>query len=400
MNRLIQHEKTTILLFITFMLGCLALSPHLQAVNPPPDGCYPNFTTAEGCKALQSLMSGVGNTGLGWYALFSDTTGNYNTGVGAAALALNNADSNTAVGTAALLLNTSGANNTANGAFALLNNMTGSANSAFGFGALQATTGVENTGTGSTALFNNTIGDHNTANGSAALYSNITGDDNTAIGFNTMFSNTTGINNTAVGRFALGNNIGGNNNIALGDNAGTGVTGSSGVICIGSPGANVTNSCFIDHIRGATTFHNDALPVMIDSAGQLGTLSSSRRFKHDIKAMSDASDAILALRPVTFHYNSDKTNRPEFGLVAEEVAHVNPDLVVRDLDGKPYTVRYDAVNAMLLNEFLKEHHQVQDLKAMVAEQHKQIERLTAGLQQVKAQVEASRLTPQTIASNQ
>jgi trimeric autotransporter adhesin len=140
--------------------------------------------------------------------------------------------------------------------------------------------------------------------------------------------------------------------------------------------------------------------VLIDSAGQLGTISSSKRFKEDIKPMDVASESVLALKPVTFHYKTDTTGTPQFGLIAEEVAKVNPDLVVRDKEGKPYTVRYDQVNAMLLNEFLKEHHQVQDLKAIVAEQQEQIKALTAGLQKVSAQLEVNKPSPQTVLNNQ
>jgi hypothetical protein len=141
-----------------------------------------------------------------------------------------------------------------------------------------------------------------------------------------------------------------------------------------------------------TTANNDAIPVVIDSAGQLGTSSSSARFKKEIKPMDQASEAILGLKPVTFHYKSDKTDTPQFGLIAEEVAQVNPDLVVRDADGEIYTVRYEAVNAMLLNEFLKEHRKVEQLE-------KQIEALTAGLQKVSAQLELNKAAPQTVLNN-
>jgi hypothetical protein len=157
---------------------------------------------------------------------------------------------------------------------------------------------------------------------------------------------------------------------------------------------------FIAGIRGIGTGFADAVPVLIDSAGQLGTISSSKRFKEDIKPMDVASESVLALKPVTFHYKTDTTGTPQFGLIAEEVAKVNPDLVVRDKEGKPYTVRYDQVNAMLLNEFLKEHHQVQDLKAIVAEQQEQIKALTAGLQKVSAQLEVNKPSPQTVLNNQ
>ena len=172
----------------------------------------------------------------------------------------------------------------------------------------------------------------------------------------------------------------------------------------------MSNRCYIGNIRSTTTGNNNAIPVLIDSAGQLGTISSSRRFKKEIKPMKTASEAILSLKPVTFHYKSDETNRSEFGLIAEEVAEINPDLVVRDDNGEIYTVRYEAVNAMLLNEFLKEHQaflkqqrkiEVQDeniaqLKSTVAKQEaitaqeqKQIEALTAALQKVSAQLAAA-----------
>ena len=140
------------------------------------------------------------------------------------------------------------------------------------------------------------------------------------------------------------------------------------MIAIGTTAANVNNSCFIGNVRGVTTANNNAVPVLIDSAGQLGTTSSSRRFKREIKPMDKTSEALFALKPVTFHYKTDATNTPQFGLIAEEVAEADPDLVVRDRDGEIYTVRYEAVNAMLLNEFLKEHKTMEDLRATAATQ--------------------------------
>ena len=169
----------------------------------------------------------------------------------------------------------------------------------------------------------------------------------------------------------------------MGDASGISVATASNVIAIGNAGADVSNSCFIGRIRGVTTAHADAVPVLIDSAGQLGTMSSSRRFKKEIKPMGKGSEAIHALKPVTFHYKSDTTGTPQFGLIAEEVAEVNPDLVVRDDNGEIYTVRYEVVNAMLLNEFLKEHRKVEKLEATVAD-------LAAELQQVKVQVQTNR----------
>jgi endosialidase-like protein len=197
---------------------------------------------------------------------------------------------------------------------------------------------------------------------------------------------------------ALAQNISGSNNTALGILAGNNVTTANNVICIGSgvAGADVDNTCFIGNVRDVQTQNANAIAVLVDSAGQLGTASSSRRFKKEIKPMESASETILALKPVTFHYKSDKTSTPQFGLIAEDVAEVNPDLVVRDKDGEVYTVRYDAVNAMLLNEFLKEHQTVQELKTTVAQQKKQIEVLTAGLQKVSAQLKLNRPAPQRV----
>jgi hypothetical protein len=236
------------------------------------------------------------------------------------------------------------------------------------------------------------------------MQNNTTGSDNTAIGLEALLNNTTGNNNTAVGTSALESSTG-SLNIALGVDAGFSVTAASNVICIGSSGADVSDSCFIGNIRGVTTAHANAIPVLIDSAGQLGTMNSSRRFKKEIKPMEKASESILALTPVTFHYKNQDTkkaeNTPQFGLIAEDVAEVNPDLVVRDADGKPFTVRYDAVNAMLLNEFLKAHKKVEEQQtnitqlnskmanraAIIAQQQKGMEALTAQLKEQAAQIQ-------------
>jgi endosialidase-like protein len=187
----------------------------------------------------------------------------------------------------------------------------------------------------------------------------------------------------------------------LGDSAGQNVTTAGNVICIGAnvAGANVSNSCYIGSIFGQTSSAGTA--VFINSDGKLGTATSSRRFKQEIQPMEGTSEVIFALKPVTFRYKKgiDPQGIPQFGLVAEDVEAVNPDLVVRDKNGETYTVRYDAVNAMLLNEFLKEHHQVQDLKAIVAEQQRRIDALTAGLEKVSAQVQLSKPEPQVVLKN-
>ena len=383
--------------FILLLNACFVLSPMAQAVLPPPDGGYPGFNTAEGQNALFSLTTGSANTAVGWNSLESNTDGSFNTGVGAGTLLFNvgNQDTgeglaNTGVGTAALLFNTGGFNNTAVGAAALSSN----------------TTAYGNTANGAFALFSNTAGVVNTASGFSALFSNTTGSNNTAYGEEAL-ENSNNNHNTAVGSSALRSNTTGSVNTALGSFAGINVTTADHVICIGTLGANVSNSCFIGSIREVTTANNDAIPVVIDRDGQLGTTSSSRRFKKEIQPMDKASESLLALKPVTFHYKSDNTSTPQFGLIAEEVADINPDLVVRDEKGEIYTVRYDAVNAMLLNEFLKEHKRVQSLETTVAQQRKGMEVLTAQLkeqaaqiQKVSAQIEMSKFAPQVVLNNQ
>jgi Chaperone of endosialidase len=363
MNPSIRVKKAALLFVVP--LVCFGLLPKAQAVNPPPDGGYPGGNTAEGQNALLNLTSGGFNTAVGFFSLRSDTEGKFNTGVGAGTLFVNTADQNTAVGAGALL-NTSGGQNTATGAF---------------------------------ALFNNTIGLQNTANGIFALFNNTTGSDNTASGLNALASNTTGEGNTAVGDVALVSNTTGNFNTALGLLAGSNVITANNVICIGAAGFDVSDSCFIGNIRGASV-SPDAIPVFVDSSDKLGTMTSSKRFKKHIKPMDKDSEAILTLKPVTFQYKGDKAGRPQFGLIAEEVAEVNPGLIVRDKEGKPYTVRYEAVNAMLLNEFLKEHRKneeqeatiaqlKQDFQSRLADQQKQVEALTTGLQKVSAQLAAA-----------
>src|SRR6266478_1938637 len=279
---------------------------------------------------------------------------------------------NTVLGDDALLNNT-GANNTATGSGALSANTIGFANTATGMDALlNNTEGNSNTATGVQALQSNTTGAANTATGFFALIRNKSGNSNTAVGVNALFGNNRGQHNTAIGFDALHNNQTGSFNIALGSNAGSKLSSGDGNIDIGNEGrpdeastirlgttGNQT-ATFIAGISGATVA--GGVGVIIDTNGQLGTVVSSARFKEEIKPMESASEAILALNPVTFRYKHelDPAGITQFGLVAEEVEKVNPDLVARDEKGKPYTVRYEAVNAMLLNEFLKEHREVQE----------------------------------------
>jgi uncharacterized coiled-coil protein SlyX len=349
---------------INILIGivCIGLLPRAQAVVPAPDGGYPGGNTAEGQNALFSLTTGGFNTAVGYLSLRSDTTGQLNTAIGAGTLLANTGDNNTATGTAALL--------------------------------------------------SNNIGGFNTADGTFALFSNTSGVGNTAVGYHALAANTTGSANTAIGDEALRNKISGEENIALGLNVGNSVFTANHVICIGANfgGADVSNSTWIANIYGVTTLSGTTAPVVVSDGGQLGTMASSERFKKDIATMDRASEIILSLRPVTFHYKSDARETPQFGLIAEEVAKVNPALVLPDKEGKPYTVRYDAVNAMLLNEFLKEHRKMEEQQATIAElkstvaqqqesfaeQRAQIQALASGLQKVSAQIEVSKPTPTVV----
>jgi trimeric autotransporter adhesin len=385
------------LFLIPVALAWFALSPTTQAqLSPAPDGGYPSDNTAEGTDALFNLTTGSDNTAIGFQALFSNTTGDSNTATGSIALMSNTTGvRNTANGFATLNSNTTGERNTATGRAALTFNTTGNNNTADGHDALFSnTTAIRNTATGSFALFSNTTGPNNTAIGYFALFSNTTGNSNTANGYDALVNNTTGVGNIALGNFAGSNLTTGDNNIDVGN---LGVPAEANTIRIGAEGTQ-TNA----YLAGIyQTNIVNGLVVKVDSDGHLGTVGSSERFKDAIKPMDKTSEAILALKPVTFHYKKelDPEGTPQFGLIAEQVEKVNPDLVVRDADGKIYTVRYEAVNAMLLNEFLKEHRTVQGLKGTVAQQQKQIEALTATVQKVSSQLEAVRPAPR-LADNQ
>ncbi len=440
-------------LFIALALAWFALLPAARAVSPPPDGAYPNGNTAEGDDALLSLTTGKDNTAIGEDALKNNITGSGNTATGANALkSSTDRDNITAYGLNALSSNTSGNSNTAIGANALQQNTSASDNTAVGIFALTSNRrGDENTAVGAFALSNNRRGIGNTAIGNNALSFN-NSSSNTAIGDEALASNS-GTGNTAVGTFALQANGGGNfntaiglealgglekgsNNIALGRDAGNSLQNGSNTIYIGNGGVGGSNTIaigtvgthkntFIAGISGVTVA--GGVGVIIDSNGHLGTVTSSERFKDEIKPMDKASDAILALQPVTFHYKHelDPAGIPQFGLVAEQVEKVNPDLVARDEQGKVYSVRYEAVNAMLLNEFLKEHQkgqeqdatitqlkstvtqQQKDFLSAMAQQEKEIKALTASLKEQASQIqrvsealEVSKAAPQLVANNQ
>jgi hypothetical protein len=378
MNRPIQLKKQTSLIVIA-----LLLAPKAFGVVPAPDGGYPGGNTAEGQNALFSLTTGGFNTAVGYLSLRSVTTGSFNTAVGVGTLLANTADGNTATGAAALLNNTGGRYNTANGALALFSN-TGGATEA-------------NTATGYGALYDNTTGGHNTANGAGALGNNTTGDLNTAIGGSALLNNTTGSYNTALGYFAGLGILMGDNNVYI---AATAANVESNTIRIGNSDAI---GCYIGGIFGATVFNSAA--VSVDPNGKLGTITSSIRFKDNIKPTEQASEALFALKPVTFRYKKEiePTGKSHFGLVAEDVEKVNPDLIVRDEEGKPYSVRYDQINATLLNEFLKEHRRVQQQEATIeqlrsnaAKQEATTSELKKGMDLLRAELKEQAAQIQTV----
>ena len=355
--------KTSIPQFVILVLiVCFGALPNTFAVDPRPDGGYDRGNTAEGDDALFSLTSTASsNTALGFQALFNDTTG----------------DDNTATGFVALSSTTTGSNNTATGSHALASNQTGRSNTATGFYALNENrSGFQNTATGAGALERNQNGSQNTACGYGALSSSTTGVDNIAVGFSAGSRLTTGSQNIDIGNL--------------------GAATDSGTIRIGDITSTRT---FIAGVRGVAVTGS---PVVVDNSHQLGVMPSSQRFKEDIQPMDQRSEAVLALKPVSFHYTKDidPSGTAQFGLVAEEVEKVNPDLVVRDGTGKAYTVRYEAVNAMLLNEFLKAHRRMEEQDATIACQQKQIDALAAGLNKVSTQIELDKFAAKTVLNSQ
>jgi hypothetical protein len=387
------------LLLIPILLACFGLAPMAQAVGPDTDGSIAGANNGEGIGVLVSRTSGVWNTGTGFEALNHLTAGNQNTATGLRALFSDtNGGFNTATGVLSLFSNTSGFFNNATGAYSLAHNTDGSSNTANGY----------------SALYFNTEGNQNTATGFAALYRNINGGLNTATGYGALYNNTTGSTNTANGRQALFDNTTGIRNTALGVNAGYNVTGS-GNVCIG---ADVLGVAAIDNTTWIGNIYTTVQPVVgvdpdsvtVNSAGRLGRGAvSSRRYKHDIKLMGKASEALFKLKPVSFRYKEefDSTQTLAFGLIAEEVAEVYPDLVGRNPEGQPESVRYEQINAMLLNEFLKEHRKVeqqerkmQELEATVAQLAATVKEQDSKIQRVSAQLEVNKTAPQIVLNNQ
>ncbi len=337
------------------------------------NGAVAQVNTHLGAGSLNSITTGVGNGAFGGNALYWNTRGSENNAYGYQALAYNSSGSyNNAIGSYSLLLNTTGTYNSALGYIALYHN----------------TTGSQNTGLGLGTLYSNTTGNYNSASGSFGLHANTTGSSNNASGYGALYKNTTGLNNNAMGVFAMGSNTIGSNNIAMGEYSGyNSVTGSNNieigsrgsatdnnVIRIGSPGTQA--AMYVAGVSGINV--TGGATVVVNSAGQLGVVSSSRRYKEDIRSMGAASDRLLALRPVTFRYKKADENgkKPEqYGLIAEEVAKVMPELVVYNQKGQPETVAYQTLAPLLLNELQREHGQVEALQAQVTE----LRRITAQL---------------------
>ena len=337
---------------------------------------YGSYNTASGVNALYSNTLGLANTAFGIDALYSNTGANNNTAVGALALYLNTGNNNTAIGDQALYVNTSGQNNTASGTGALQQNVTGSWNTASGFSALYGNNGNWNTAFGTYALLVNTSGENNTATGGQALNSNTTGNDNTAVGFSAMFDNQTGLDNTALGHNALATNQGGSNNIAVGSSAGYYIRGGHYNIEIGNVGtANDSGTIRIGtssqqgttYIAGINVAHVAGSAVYITSTGQLGVLASSERYKSNVASMGSSSERLKNLRPVTFQLKTDPKAGVQYGLIAEEVAKVYPELVIRSDKGQIEGVRYEELTPMLLNEIQRQQAQLHDMQQQLAE---------------------------------
>jgi len=428
-----------------------------KAVGPDTDGAIAGSNNGEGIGVLVSRTSGIWNTGTGFEALNHLTAGQQNTATGLRALNNDiNGGYNTATGVLSLFSNTSGFFNSATGAYSLANNTTGLRNTALGYAALYRNAGGEdntavgfaalyhnsvfassNCAFGKSALFNNLKAETNNAFGVEALYNNLTGEPNNAFGTGALFANTEGSSNNAFGHDALRNNVDGewNNafgfealktnvsgsfNTAIGDSAGFDITGD-GNVCIGEGVLGQTGVNDSTYIRNINTTAQPIVAgvdgVTVDlTTGRLGHGVSSRRYKEQIKPMDKASEMLFALKPVTYRYKKeiDPKQTLDFGLIAEEVAKVSPELAIRDAKGQVANVRYNAINAMLLNEFLKEHQQVveqqatiAELKSTVAQQQKGMDVLTAQLneqatqiQKVSAQIEMSRPVPKVVLNNQ
>jgi hypothetical protein len=373
--------KSRKIIFTTVLsaLVCFGLCQQVQSATDTPDpGSVSLSNTADGQLALPGV-TGIYNSAFGFYALLSNGAANFNTGAGAGTLLVNTGNQNTAVGAGALLSNSTGEDNNAVGAFALFNS--------------------------TTAFFNN-------AHGREALFANVDGGENNAFGDLAMENNTSGASNTAIGDDALRFNVDGSFNVAVGDEAGTGLGVSvNNCIAIGAPGAGpfatFDNTCFIGSIFGEPVSDPASqVPVFVDTFNVVGIFNtSSRKIKHDVKPMGKASETIYQFKPVTFKYNSDWKGTTQYGLIAEDVAEVDPQLVVRGRDGEIMAVHYEQISNMLLNEFLKEHKKVEEQQASISQLKSEMQTMVAQLkeqaaqiQKVSAQLEVNKPAPQVVAN--
>jgi Chaperone of endosialidase len=363
--------------------------------NPSSDDGFVGVgNTASGRDALLSNTSGSFNTASGYQALSSNTTGTYNTAIGVASLYSNNGNFNTAAGAGALNANTSGNSNTGLGQNALLAN----------------TTGNDNTANGYQALDHNTSGDYNTASGFESLQANTIGNGNTASGYNALLHNRAGGNNTASGRQALSSNIQGSYNIAEGYQAGSKLTTGSYNIEIGNVGVAAEHDTIRIGTQNTQTqtfiagiYENSGvsgLTVVVDSNGQLGTSSaSSERFKTAVLPMGLSTSKLEQLRPVSFRLKSDPTGPTRYGLIAEEVAMVYPELVVRGQGGRVDGVRYEELAPMLLNEMQKDHAALREARALIESQARQLMETNLLVKRLAAQLDSTLVTQRSAAGS-
>ena len=430
---------------MTIALCWFALSPPLKAVDCPSTCTAAGGNTGLGVNALTSVNPGAGginNTAVGTNALTADTggfynvavgsgalanniSGNFNMAIGAEALNQNNANFNLAIGFRVAFQNTIGNHLTGIGAAAMRNNTTAGFNTAVGADALRENTSTElNVAVGDSALtsFNGTAATDgaNTALGSIALVTLTSGQENVAVGRRALENSTSGSNNTSLGWRSGDGVLTGDGNTCIGSSTCTNTSSADNVVCIGqnSAGENFSNRAYIPNVGQFTqnfVVGNVEFVTVRLSDGKLGHTVSSRRYKDDIKPMGDASELIYKLKPVSFRYKKTpeyQGDNLDYGLIAEDVAEIDPKLAIRDGKGQIESLRYVAIYNMMLNEFLKEHKKVEeqqasiaDLKSTVALQQKEMQVLTAQLkeqaaqiQKVSAQVEASKPAPKVVAN--
>jgi hypothetical protein len=403
-----MKNRSNFTIFTTILSVAACFGFAFGAPGPEtPDPIGPvNSNTEDGFRALENSPNAF-NSAFGWFSLFNNTSAFFSTGLGAGTLFSNDGADNTAVGAAAMFFNTTGTDNTAVGINALRDNDSGGNDNAVGaFALFNNFDGFFNNAHGNTALLNNVSGSQNNAFGDRALRDS-TGSFNTAMGDDALLT-CTGSDNTAFGNDAGNTITTGSNDICIGSGAGSGIVDGTNIIAIGSAAtgvfANFGPTTFIGGINEPTGDPGSTVAVLIDSNNNLGTSVSSRRFKHDIKPMDKASGALLSLKPVSFKYNHDVKGSTQYGLVAEEVAQVDPHLVVYR-DGEPFTVKYDQINVMLLNEFLKEHKKVDEQQASISQLKSEMQTMIAQLkeqaaqiQKVSAQLEVNKPAPQVVAN--